>query len=102
MEQRVDLLLINAHVLTMDEHLHQYDPGGIAIKGDIIIAVGPESDIKDFYSANEIVDCAGKILMPGLVNAHTHVPMTLLRGLADDLRPVSYTHLRAHETRHDL
>jgi 5-methylthioadenosine/S-adenosylhomocysteine deaminase len=32
------------------------------------------------------VDCGGKVLMPGLVNAHTHVPMTLLRGLADDLR----------------
>ena len=86
MEKRVDLLLINAHVLTMDEDLHQYDPGGIAIKGDTIIAVGPESDIKDSYSANEIIDCAGKILMPGLVNAHTHVPMSLLRGLADDLR----------------
>ena len=86
MEQRVDLLLINAHILTMDEDLHQYDPGGIAIKGKAIVGVGPESEIKENYAANEIIDCAGKILMPGLVNAHTHVPMTLLRGLADDLR----------------
>ena len=86
MEQRVDLLLINAHILTMDEDLHQYDPGGIAIKGKAIVGVGPESEIKETYAANEIIDCAGKILMPGLVNAHTHVPMTLMRGLADDLR----------------
>ena len=86
MEQRVDLLLINAHILTMDEDLHQYDPGGIAIKGKAIVGVGPESEIKENYAANEIINCAGKILMPGLVNAHTHVPMTLLRGLADDLR----------------
>ena len=86
MEQRVDLLLINAHILTMDEDLHQYDPGGIAIKGKAIVGVGPESEIKENYAANEIIDCAGKILMPGLVNAHTHVPMTLMRGLADDLR----------------
>ncbi len=86
MEQRVDLLLINAHILTMDEDLHQYDPGGIAIKGKAIVGVGPESEIKENYAANEIINCAGKILMPGLVNAHTHVPMTLMRGLADDLR----------------
>ena len=38
------------------------------------------------YSGSQIIDCGGKVLMPGLVNAHTHVPMTLLRGLADDLR----------------
>jgi len=86
MEQRVDLLLINAHVLTMDEDLHQYNPGAIAIKNDSIIAVGPENELSGSYTPSETIDCAGKILMPGLVNAHTHVPMTLLRGLADDLR----------------
>lgn len=86
MEERVDLLLLNAHILTMNEDLHQYNPGGIAIKGDTIIAVGPECEIKESFSAKETINCAGKILMPGLVNAHTHVPMTLMRGLADDLR----------------
>jgi len=86
MEQRVDLLLINAHILTMDEDLHQYNPGAIAIKNDSIIAVGPEKELSGTYTPNETIDCSGKILMPGLVNAHTHVPMTLLRGLADDLR----------------
>src|SRR5688572_7409815 len=86
MTQKVDILLTNAVVLTMDDKLNQYDPGAIAITGDSILAVGPEAEIKKLYSAKETVDCGSRILMPGLINAHTHVPMTLLRGLADDLR----------------
>jgi 5-methylthioadenosine/S-adenosylhomocysteine deaminase len=86
MTQNVDTLFINAIVLTMDGKLNQYDPGAVAVKGDSIVAVGLEAEIKKEYSAKETVDCKGKVLMPGLVNAHTHVPMTLLRGLADDLR----------------
>jgi 5-methylthioadenosine/S-adenosylhomocysteine deaminase len=81
-----DLILTNAIVLTMDEQLTQYDPGAVAIQGDHILAVGNEAEIKNTYTANVMIDCAGKVLMPGLVNAHTHIPMTLLRGLADDLR----------------
>jgi len=86
MPQSVDLLLTNALVLTMDEKLTQYDPGAVAVRGDSIIAVGPEAEIKKEFTAKETIDCGGKVLMPGLVNAHTHVPMTLLRGIADDLR----------------
>jgi 5-methylthioadenosine/S-adenosylhomocysteine deaminase len=86
MTQKVDLLLTNAIVLTMDGKLNQYDPGAVAVTGDSIIAVGPQVDIKKDYSAKEVVDCNNRVLMPGLINAHTHVPMTLLRGLADDLR----------------
>ncbi|RJP48893.1 MAG: amidohydrolase [Anaerolineaceae bacterium] len=86
MSQKVDTLFTNAIVLTMDGELNQYDPGAVAVKGDSIIAAGPQAQITKVYSANETIDCGGKVLMPGLVNAHTHVPMTLLRGLADDLR----------------
>ena len=86
MTQTVDTLFTNALVLTMDEKLHQYFPGAVAVKGDSIVAVGAEAEITSEYSAAETFDCGGKTLMPGLVNAHTHVPMTLLRGLADDLR----------------
>ncbi|HBG74350.1 MAG: amidohydrolase [Chloroflexi bacterium GWB2_49_20] len=86
MEQTVDVLFINAHVLTMDENLHQYSPGAVAVKGDSIVSIGYEKDLKSKFIASETIDCDGKILMPGLINAHTHVPMTLLRGLADDLR----------------
>jgi 5-methylthioadenosine/S-adenosylhomocysteine deaminase len=86
MTQIADILFINAHVLTMDDDMKQYRPGAVVVKGDSILAVGLETEIKAQYSAGQVVDCGGKILMPGLVNAHTHVPMTLLRGLADDLR----------------
>ncbi|MBV6394923.1 MAG: 5'-deoxyadenosine deaminase [Anaerolineales bacterium] len=86
MTQTVDILLTNAHVLTMDEKLTQYESGAVAIHGSTIVAVGHEVEIKKDYVAKETFDCGGKALMPGLVNAHTHVPMTLLRGIADDLR----------------
>ena len=86
MTQQADLILSNALILTMDENLTQYFPGAVAVKGDSILAVGVEDEIKREYSAQETIDCNHKILMPGLINAHTHVPMTLLRGLADDLR----------------
>lgn len=81
-----DLILTNAIVLTMDHELHQYEPGAVVIQGDHILEVGLETELKNTYHAIEEIDCAGKVVMPGLVNAHTHVPMTMLRGLADDLR----------------
>ncbi|HET9907968.1 MAG TPA: amidohydrolase family protein, partial [Anaerolineales bacterium] len=83
---QADIILTNAFILTMDEKLTQYSPGAVAVKGDSILAVGSENEIKKEYSATETIDCSGKVLMPGLINAHTHAPMTLLRGLADDLR----------------
>ena len=86
MPNQADVLLTNAIVLTMDESLTMFDPGAVAIKDDQISAVGPDSELRNMVDAQSVVDCGGKILMPGLVNAHTHVPMTLLRGLADDLR----------------
>ena len=86
MTQKVTTLLKNAIVLTMDGKMNQYDPGAVAVKDDVIVAAGPEAEILKEYTADETIDCGGKVLMPGLVNAHTHVPMTLLRGLEDDLR----------------
>lgn len=86
MINQVDLILRNAILLTMDEEFHQYEPGAVAISGDSIVAAESEKLILKQFEAREVVDCQGKVLMPGLVNAHTHVPMALLRGLADDLR----------------
>ncbi len=80
------LLLTNAIVLTMDEALTQYEPGAVAVQGDRIVAVGPEAELRARFPTAETLDCGGKVLMPGLVNAHGHAAMTLLRGLADDLR----------------
>jgi 5-methylthioadenosine/S-adenosylhomocysteine deaminase len=79
-----DLLLTDAHVLTMDEQFTAYAAGSIAIAGGRILAVGALDAAA--YDAVETIDCRGRVVMPGLVNAHTHAPMSLLRGLADDLR----------------
>jgi 5-methylthioadenosine/S-adenosylhomocysteine deaminase len=84
--QNVEKILYNAIVLTMDQEFHIYNPGAVAIQGDSIQAVGLEQVILDQFESPERLDCQQKILLPGLINAHTHVPMTLLRGLADDLR----------------
>jgi 5-methylthioadenosine/S-adenosylhomocysteine deaminase len=85
-KQIADLLLTNAIVLCLDEAMRIFEPGALAIQGDSILAVGLAADLEGSFTAREVVDCGRKVLMPGLVNAHTHAPMTLLRGLADDLR----------------
>jgi len=82
-EATCDLLLTQCIVLTMDPQFTVHRGGAVAVTGDSIVAVGPAA-LR--YQAAETIDCAGRVVMPGLVNAHTHVPMTLLRGLADDLR----------------
>jgi 5-methylthioadenosine/S-adenosylhomocysteine deaminase len=86
MTQSVDLILTNALLITMNEKLDIFEPGALAIQGDSIVAVGTENEVRGSYSSSQLEDCGGKVLMPGLINAHTHVPMTLLRGLEDDLR----------------
>jgi 5-methylthioadenosine/S-adenosylhomocysteine deaminase len=83
MRRPCDILLTNALVVTMDEEFTLHASGSVAISGSAIAAVG---NIADDFDAAETVDCRGRVVMPGLVNAHTHAPMTLLRGLADDLR----------------
>lgn len=86
MTNKADLILKNAVLLTMNEMLSIHEPGAVAVQEDHIIAVGSEDDVCQQYTSEQTVDCHGKVLMPGLINAHTHAAMTLLRGLADDLR----------------
>jgi len=84
--KNIDQLLTNAVVLSMDPALNLYEPGAVAVHGSQIIDLGPENSLIEKYKSSESLDCGGKVLMPGLINAHTHVPMTLIRGVADDLR----------------
>ena len=84
--KKVDLILKNAIIVTMDEKFQVFEPGALALSDDQIVAVGHEADLLNKYEAVDTIDCEAKVLLPGLINAHTHVPMTLLRGLADDLR----------------
>ena len=61
------------------------DDGAIAVTGDTIIAVGPRSELEAKYAAVQTIDATGTLVLPGFINGHTHVPMTLLRGLHDDV-----------------
>lgn len=82
----VDILFKNAVLLTINNEMKIYEPGALAINGNKIIAVGEEAEISAEYEGKETIDCKGNVLMPGLVNTHTHLPMAILRGVMDDLR----------------
>ncbi|HLY27004.1 MAG TPA: amidohydrolase family protein [Aggregatilineales bacterium] len=84
--EHVDKIIKDGVVLTMNSAFDKFVDGAVAVRGDAIVAVGEAADIIQRYEADEVVSCPDQIIMPGLVNAHTHVPMTLLRGVADDLR----------------
>ena len=81
-----DILFKNAIILTIDKDFKIFEPGALVVKGNNIIAVDEESKILSEYTATEVIDCKRNILMPGLVNTHTHLPMAIYRGLMDDLR----------------
>ena len=81
----VDLIVRGGTVVTMDGERRVIENGGVAIKGGRIVAVGSTSEIDRYYAARDIVNATGKVVIPGLINGHTHVPMTLFRGLADDM-----------------
>lgn len=78
----VDTVLVNArYVLTCDASNRIFEYAGVAIEGEHVVAVGDVSD----YTAGSIIDATDCIVMPGLVNLHTHTPMTLLRGIAENV-----------------
>lgn len=84
--ERVDIILTGGTVVAMNEQMDLLFDGAVAVRGAKIVAVGTAAEIAAQYEAAEVVDCSQHYVLPGLINAHTHVPMTLLRGLADDLR----------------
>jgi 5-methylthioadenosine/S-adenosylhomocysteine deaminase len=86
MPDQADLLLVNGVVVTLDASWSVFERGAVAVRGRDIIAVGPAEQLAARYQAAEVVDCAGCAIMPGLINAHTHIPMSLLRGLVADIQ----------------
>ena len=84
-QNTVDLIIKGGTIVTMDASRRVIDNGGVAVKAGRVVAVGKSADIDREYTAHEIVDATGKVIIPGLINGHTHVPMTLFRGIADDL-----------------
>jgi len=83
--QSVDLLVLGGTVVTMDQTRRVIDEAGIAVSQGRIVAIGPRADIESRYTSRQKVVATGKVITPGLINGHTHVPMVLFRGLADDL-----------------
>ncbi|MBI4457303.1 MAG: amidohydrolase [Acidobacteria bacterium] len=81
--RNVDLLIRDGIVLTMDSDFHEFQPGFVAVDGNRIVALGPMARLGK-YKASQTINASGKIVMPGLVNTHTHAPMTLFRGLGGD------------------
>jgi 5-methylthioadenosine/S-adenosylhomocysteine deaminase len=82
--ETIDLLLSNGAVVTMDPGGNVFHHGAVAIRGHEIVAVGDSAELLERYQARETVDCAGCAIIPGLINGHAHVPMSLLRGLVSD------------------
>src|SRR5690348_6285787 len=83
--EMVDLLVVGGTIVTMDQTRRIIDDGGIAVSRGRIVAIGPRAEIERSYSSRQRVNATGKVITPGLINGHTHVPMVLFRGLADDL-----------------
>ncbi len=82
--KHADILIINGWDLTMDARHQEFNPGFVAISGSRIAAVGPMSEAAH-WETTKTMDAAGGIVMPGLINTHTHAAMTWFRGMADDL-----------------
>ncbi|HEY4816576.1 MAG TPA: amidohydrolase [Candidatus Acidoferrum sp.] len=83
--ERVDLVIAGGTLVTMDPERRILEDGAIAVKGDLIVGVGTRPQIEARYAPAARIDAKGHLVLPGFINGHTHVPMTLLRGLQDDV-----------------
>ena len=83
--QGVDLIVSGGIVVTMDGAGAIYQDGAVAVRGDSIVAVGPRSEVESWFKGSQLIDAHGGLVLPGFINGHTHVPMTLFRGLHDDV-----------------
>jgi 5-methylthioadenosine/S-adenosylhomocysteine deaminase len=84
--REVALLVTNGTVVTMDAGRRVIANGAVAVDAGRIVATGTAAEIKAAHAGRETLDAGGGIVLPGLINAHTHAPMVLFRGVADDLR----------------
>jgi len=84
-KQDIDLIVTHGIVVAMDPARSVYQDGAVAVRGDVIVAVGPRTAIEDKYHSTQLIDAQGALILPGFINGHTHVPMTLFRGLHDDV-----------------
>jgi 5-methylthioadenosine/S-adenosylhomocysteine deaminase len=83
--ERVDLVIAGGTLITMDAERRILEDGAVAVKGDSIVDVGTRAQIEAKYETAAHIDARGRLILPGFINGHVHVPMTLLRGLKDDV-----------------
>ena len=84
-DDAIDLIIEGDYVITMDDSGSVIQSGAVAIDDGLIIAIGPAAEINSAYNANGHLEGSNRVVMPGLINGHSHAAMTLLRGVADDL-----------------
>src|SRR6476469_9024076 len=87
---QADLLISGGMVVTVDPAWTVYPDGALAVVAGAIVAVGSRAEITAQYQAARTIDGRGKLIIPGLINTHTHAPMVLYRGLDDDLPLMSW------------
>lgn len=85
MKRPIDILILNALVVTLDAQETIIDNGAVAIDKADIVAVGSTAELQTQFAAQETIDAANHLLLPGLINTHCHAPDALFRGLIDDL-----------------
>ena len=81
----MSMILADACVVTMNPHCDILDHGSVLVRGDRIAAIGTAARLAQQHPDAEVIDCAGGILIPGMVNTHTHLFQTLLKGPGDDM-----------------
>jgi len=81
----IDMIVEGDHVVTMDTAMTIIEHGAVAVDDGVVLAVGPAAEIHAAYEADETLAGTNRVVMPGLINGHSHAAMTLLRGVADDL-----------------
>src|SRR5437016_6315928 len=84
-KEKVDMLVAGGTVVTMNAERRIIEDGAVAVNGDTIEALGSRASIEAKYTAAQTINAGGKLVLPGFINGHTHVPMTLFRGLRDDV-----------------
>ena len=83
--REVDIIISGGRIIQLDEKDSRLDIGSIAIDGDEIIAIGKANEIENQFVGRKVINAKGCLVMPGLINCHTHAAMTCFRGIADDL-----------------
>lgn len=79
-----DLIVLGGTIVTMDQDRNMIEDGAIAVKDGKILSIGKARDMRRM-PAKQTINAAGKVIIPGLINTHTHIPMVLFRGISDDL-----------------